>query len=157
MRQKVFKKRLTWVLCSFGSKLHPQPQWWTAGEKVMAFPEHCSLKVALVVSFFQSTLLSHPAVCAFYSLCLLPSIQVWLWLVAEWTQGLYITWSGSSWCSEVPVFSSELPSFSLEPEWQWWPHRTLSSGPSGLMLNTPHSNMHQSGEKERTDHWLKKK
>lgn len=29
---KVYQKRLTWVLCSFGSKLHPKPQCWTAGE-----------------------------------------------------------------------------------------------------------------------------
>lgn len=50
MKQKVFlaMKRLTWVLCSFGSKLHPcvgQQQ------RVMAFQEPCSLKVALVLSF----------------------------------------------------------------------------------------------------------
>lgn len=108
-------------------------------ERVMAFQEPCSLKVALDFCPFQSSLLVF---------CL--QSRFGLWLVAEWSAGLRITWSDSSWCSGVPVFSSERLSFSWEPRLRWWPRRTPSSGPSGSKLNIPHSNMHRSDEKKRT-------
>lgn len=57
--KSLWMKRLTWVLCSFGNKLHP-----SVGRRarVMAFQEPRSLKVALVswfsfLSFFLCTLL----------------------------------------------------------------------------------------------------
>lgn len=146
------------VLCSFGSKTASSTQWWTAGEKVLAFQEHCSLNAALVLSF---------SVLAFVSLCcclciLLQCVfclqsRFGLWLAGEWSLRLCITWSDSSWCSGVPAVSSEFPSSSWEPGWRWWPHQTPSSGPSGSMLNIPHSNMHQSDEKQGTNHQLEKK
>lgn len=144
--KKVFlKKRLTWVLCSFGSKLHPRLVLDSRRE-LWPFQEPCSLNLALVFCSFQSSLLCIYLLSVF---CL--QSRFGLWLLAEWSLGLCITWSDSSWCSGVPVFSSELPSFSWESRLQWWPRRTLSSGLSGSKLNIPHNNMHRSDQKRRKD------
>lgn len=133
--KSLWMKRLTWVLCSFGNKLHP-----SVGRRarVMAFQEPRSLKVALVSWFSFLSFFVHFVACQ--------QSRFGLWSSAEWSGVSCITWSDSSWCSAVPVSSSEHPSFFWESGLRWWPRRTPSSGPSASVLNIPRSNTPQSDE-----------
>lgn len=73
---KVYQKRLTWVLCSFGSKLHPKPQCWTAGESCGRSALTRLLFCFVLSGPSVSLCLSLPSL-HFSIFCLLPSVQVW--------------------------------------------------------------------------------